>query len=80
MNYKNFTKDQKESLWVILILLAFAATTFAGGGALFLTSPIISVLLFICGMFLTILAGTGIYIEFVEKPRDDNKYSDWYQD
>jgi hypothetical protein len=80
MNYKNFTPDQKESFWIIAILLIFAAITFVGGGSLILISPVISVLLFICGLSLTALAGTGIYVEFIEKPRDDNKYSNWYQD
>lgn len=67
MNYKNFTQDQKDSVWIILALLSFATVTFIGAGLLVSISPIISVLLIIGGLFLIVLSGVGYYVEFVEK-------------
>lgn len=67
MNYKNFTQDQKDSVWIILGLLSFAVVTFIGAGLLISISPFISVLLAIGGLFLIVLSGVGYYVEFVEK-------------
>lgn len=66
MNFDNFTQDQKDAVWLIFGLLSFAAVTFAGSALLFTISPIISVLLFIGGLFLIVLSVVGYYVEFVE--------------
>jgi len=69
--FDNLTKDQRESVVLIAILLFFAIITITGGFLLSAQYFIFSFLLILCGLFLAGIAVTGYVVEFVEKKDKD---------
>jgi hypothetical protein len=67
LNYNNFTKDQKQAVWIILTLAIFAIASIVGAGLLASTHFIIGFFLLLSGLFLAAVAATGVYVEFIEK-------------
>lgn len=71
--FENFTKDQRESVVLITILLFFATICVTGAFLLGSQYFFIAFLLGLSGVFLAAIAVSGYFIEFVNKKETEDE-------